>query len=55
MIAGLAVGTAAYLFAAAVQGGIHSPLGRWGLALFAVANAVACVLLARLVLREERA
>jgi len=53
VLAGLAVGIAAYSFAAAVQGGIHSPMGRWGLALFAVANAVACVLLARLVLTEK--
>ncbi|MCK6537912.1 MAG: S8 family peptidase [Polyangiaceae bacterium] len=53
VLGGLAVGIAAYLLAAAVQGGIHSPMGRLGLALFAVANAVACVLLARLVLAEK--
>ncbi|MCC6899185.1 MAG: peptidase S8 [Polyangiaceae bacterium] len=53
MIAGLAVGLAAYLLAAAALGGIHSPMGRWGLGLFALANAMACSLLARLVLAEK--
>ncbi|MBI3200921.1 MAG: peptidase S8 [Myxococcales bacterium] len=53
VIAGLAVGLTAYLLAAAALGGIHSPMGRWGLALFALANATACALLARLVLAEK--
>jgi len=53
-LAGFATGTAAYLAAAAVQGGIHSAMGRAGLVLFAVANALACLVLARLVLVEKR-
>lgn len=53
VLAGLAVGLAAYLCAAAVQGGVHSVMGRWGLGFFAVLNAVACLLLARLVLTEK--
>lgn len=53
VLAGLAVGIAAFCLAAAVQGGIHSPLGRWGLAFFALLNATACALLARLVLTEK--
>ncbi|MBK7585752.1 MAG: peptidase S8 [Myxococcales bacterium] len=53
LLAGLAVGIAAYLFAAAAQGGVYSAMGRWGLALFAMFNAVACLVLARLVLTEK--
>ena len=55
VLAGLATGTAAYLVALAVQGGVHSALGGVGLTLFAGANALACVLLARLVMLERRA
>jgi serine protease len=53
-LAGFATGTAAYLGAAAIQGGIHSSMGRVGLFVFAVANALACIFLARLVLSEKR-
>ena len=54
-LAGLAVGVAAYLASTAVLGGVHSPMGRFGFALFAGVNAVLCLLLARLVLRERSA
>lgn len=54
-LAGLAVGVAAYLVSTAVLGGVHSPMGRFGFALFAGVNAVLCLLLARLVLRERSA
>jgi serine protease len=53
VLAGLSAGLAAYCTAAAVQGGIHSPMGSLGLALFAGTNALTNVLLARLILTER--
>jgi hypothetical protein len=54
VLAGFATGMAAYLAALAVQGGIHSALGGLGLAVFAGANALGCLMLARLILVERR-
>jgi serine protease len=54
VIAGLATGTCAYLAATVVNGGVHSPLGAIGFPVFAAANALACLVLARLVLVEKR-
>jgi serine protease len=53
VLAGLATGTAAFLGATLVQGGVYSPLGHAGLAVFAAANALACLLLARLILARQ--
>ncbi len=54
VLAGLATGTAAYLGATIVIGGVYSPLGHAGFVLLAAANALACLVLARLVLVENR-
>jgi serine protease len=54
VIAGLSTGTAAYLGAALVNGTTQSALGSVGFAVFAGANALACLVLARLVLVERR-
>jgi serine protease len=54
VIAGFATGTAAYLGATLVNGGVQSALGVVGFSLFAGANALACLVLARLVLVERR-
>jgi serine protease len=53
VLAGLATGTAAFLAATLVQGGVYSPLGHAGLAIYASLNALACVLLARLILSDR--
>jgi serine protease len=54
VLAGFATGCAAFLGALALQGGVYSPLGQMGLSAFAGVNAILCLLLARLVLRDPR-
>ncbi|MFO0678820.1 MAG: S8 family peptidase [Polyangiaceae bacterium] len=50
-----AVGASAYLFALAVAGGVATPLGDFGTRVFAVANALVCVWIARIALDTKRA
>ncbi|MCC6526973.1 MAG: peptidase S8, partial [Polyangiaceae bacterium] len=53
-IVGLCLGTAAYLVSVAVLGQVAAPYGRLATVGWSVANALGCLLLARLLLRDER-